>query len=80
MTTKKSAAKTPVVSTSVKPFRAVYEVEVPGAVNDLWPETFQFSVYPNGEVIINDDVFDSTKVAATALRQMADFLDKYKAK
>lgn len=70
--------KKPVVNASVKENRAVYEVEVPGG--NMWPETFQFSVYPNGEVVINDDVFDSTKVAATALRQMADFLDKFKAK
>lgn len=72
--------KKPVVSASVKPHRAVYEVEVPGAVNNLWPDTFQFSVFPDGEVIINDDHFNSTKIAATALRQMADFLDKLKAK
>lgn len=70
--------KKPVVQGSIKEHRAVYEVEVPGA--NMWPETFQFSIYPSGEVIINDDVFDSTKVAATALRQMADFLDKFKAK
>ncbi len=75
MTTKK-----PVVSATVKPNRAVYEVEVPGAVNNLWPETFEFSVFPDGEVVINDDRFATTKVAATALRQMADFLDKFKAK
>jgi hypothetical protein len=80
MTTKKPAAKKPLVTASVKENRAVYEVEVPGSLNDLWPDTFQFSVYPTGEVIINDDTFDSTKVAASALRQMADFLDKYKAK
>jgi hypothetical protein len=72
--------KKPVVSAVVKPSRAVYEVEVPEAVNSLWPETFQFSVYPDGEVHINDDRFSTTKVAATALRQMADFLDKFKAK
>lgn len=76
MTTKKK----PVVTGSVKPSRAVYEVEVPEGTHDLWPHTFQFSVYPDGEVHINDDVFNSTKVAATALRQMADFLDKFKAK
>lgn len=70
--------KKPVVNASVKENRAVYEVEVPG--NNMWPESFQFSIYPSGEVVINDDVFDSTKVAATALRQMADFLDKFKAK
>jgi hypothetical protein len=75
MTTKK-----PVVSATVKPSRAVYEVEIPEAVNNLWPDTFQFSVYPDGEVVINDDRFATTKVAATALRQMADFLDKFKAK
>ena len=78
MTTK--TTKKPVVSASVKPNRAVYEVEVPGAVNNLWPETFEFSVFPDGEVVINDDRFSTTKVAATALRQMADFLDKFKAK
>ena len=78
MTTK--TTKKPVVSASVKPNRAVYEVEVPEAVNNLWPETFQFSVYPDGTVHINDDTFNTTKVAATALRQMADFLDKFKAK
>lgn len=72
------AEKKPVVSASVKESRAVYEVEVPG--NNMWPETFQFSIFPDGEVVINDDVFNSTKVAATALRQMADFLDKFKAK
>ena len=75
----KAAAKKPVVQASVKENRAVYEVEVPD-LQGIWPDTFQFSVYPNGEVIINDDTFNSTKVAATALRQMADFLDKFKAK
>ena len=77
--TKATASKKPVVSASVKQSRAVYEVEVPD-LHGIWPETFQFSVYPDGEVIINDDTFNSTKVAATALRQMADFLDKFKAK
>lgn len=72
--------KKPVVAASVKPSRAVYEVEVPNGAHDLWPETFQFSIFPDGEVHINDDVFNTTKVAATALRQMADFLDKFKAK
>jgi hypothetical protein len=72
--------KKPLVSATVKPTRAVYEVEVPEAANNLWPETFQFSIYPDGEVHINDDRFSTTKVAATALRQMADFLDKFKAK
>jgi len=75
MTTKKK----PVVSASVKESRAIYEVEVPD-LNGIWPDTFQFSVYPSGEVQINDDLFNSTKIAATALRQMADFLDKFKAK
>ena len=77
--TKAAASKKPVVSASVKENRAVYEVEVPD-LNGIWPDTFQFSVYPSGEVIINDDTFNSTKVAATALRQMADFLDKFKVK
>lgn len=76
MTTKKK----PVVTASVKPNRAVYQVEVPESHNDIWPQTFEFSVFPDGEVVINDDRFDTTKVAATALRQMADFLDKFKVK
>ena len=76
MTTK---TKKPVVSAVVKPSRAVYEVEVPDMGN-MWPDTFQFSVFPDGSVTINDDTFNTTKVAATALRQMADFLDKFKAK
>ena len=81
MTAKKeTAARKPWVTATVKENRAVYEVEVPGSINDVWPDTFQFSVYPSGEVIINDDTFNTTKVAATALRQMADFLDKYKVK
>jgi hypothetical protein len=71
--------KKPVVSASVKQNRAVYEVEVPDGGN-IWPDTFQFSVYPDGSVMLNDDTFNTTKVAATALRQMADFLDKFKAK
>lgn len=75
MTTKKK----PVVSASVKENRAVYEVEVPD-LDGIWPDVFQFSIYPDGQVIINDDSFNSTKIAATALRQMADFLDKFKAK
>ena len=79
MTTKKPAAKKPLISASVKENRAVYEVEVPDADN-IWPDTFQFSVFPDGSVTINDDNFNTTKVAATALRQMADFLDKYKVK
>ena len=75
----KAAAKKPVVQASIKENRAVYEVEIPSSSN-IWSESFQFSVYPDGSVILNDDTFDSTKVAATALRQMADFLDKFKAK
>lgn len=74
------AKKKPVVTASVKPNRAVYQVEVPEGNNDIWPQTFEFSVFPDGEVVINDDRFDTTKVAATALRQMADFLDKFKVK
>jgi hypothetical protein len=77
MTTKQT--KKPVISTSVKQNRAVYEVEVPDA-NNIWPDTFEFSVFPDGEVVLNDNSFNTTKVAATALRQMADFLDKFKAK
>jgi hypothetical protein len=72
--------KKPFVTAVVKPNRSVYEVEVPGAVNNLWPETFEFSIFPDGEVVVNDNHFNSNKVAATALRQMADFLDKFKAK
>lgn len=72
--------KKPFVSAVVKPNRSVYEVEVPEAVNNLWPDKFEFSVYPDGEVVLNDYNFNSTKIAATALRQMADFLDKFKAK
>jgi hypothetical protein len=79
MTTKKPAAKKPLISASVKENRAVYEVEVPD-LDSMWPDTYQFSVFPDGEVLINDDRFSTTKVAATALRQMADFLDKYKVK
>jgi hypothetical protein len=79
MTTKKPAAKKPVVSATVKENRAVYEVEVPD-LDSMWPDTFQFSIFPDGEVVINDDRFSTTTVAATALRQMADFLDKYKVK
>lgn len=77
MTTK---TKKPVVAATIKPNRAVYEVEVPESVTNLWTETYQFSVYPDGTVQLNDDTFNTTKVAATALRQMADFLDKFKAK
>ena len=82
MTTKKAAANKEAVrvTATVKENRAVYEVEVPDVLNDFWPETFQFSVFPDGEVVINDDRFSTTKIAATALRQMADFLDKYKVK
>jgi len=79
MTTKKPAAKKPVVSATIRENRAVYEVEVPD-LDSLWPDTYQFSIFPDGEVVINDDRFSTTKVAATALRQMADFLDKYKVK
>mgnify|MGYP001304268180 CR=1 FL=1 len=79
MTTKKPASKKAVISASVKENRAVYEVEVPD-VDSIWPDTFQFSVFPDGSVVINDDNFNTTKIAATALRQMADFLDKYKVK
>ena len=79
MTTKKTAAKKPLITASVKENRAVYEVEVPD-LDSMWPDTYQFSVFPDGEVVINDDRFSTTKVAATALRQMADFLDKYKVK
>ena len=79
MTTKKPAAKKPLITASVKENRAVYEVEVPD-LDSMWPDTYQFSVFPDGEVLINDDRFSTTKVAATALRQMADFLDKYKVK
>jgi len=90
MTTKKPAAKKPLITASVKenkPLitasvkenRAVYEVEVPD-LDSMWPDTYQFSVFPDGEVVINDDRFSTTKIAATALRQMADFLDKYKVK
>jgi len=79
MTTKKPAAKKPLITASVKENRAVYEVEVPD-LDSMWPDTYQFSVFPDGEVVINDDRFSTTKIAATALRQMADFLDKYKVK
>ena len=79
MTTKKPAAKKPLITASVKENRAVYEVEVPD-LDTMWPDTYQFSVFPDGEVLINDDRFSTTKIAATALRQMADFLDKYKVK
>ena len=79
MTTKKPAAKKPLITASVKENRAVYEVEVPD-LDSMWPDTYQFSVFPDGEVLINDDRFSTTKIAATALRQMADFLDKYKVK
>ena len=77
MTTK--TTKKPVVSATIKPTRAVYEVEIPD-MGRAWPETFQFSVYPDGSVMLNDDTFNTTQVAATALRQMADFLDKSKVK
>ena len=79
MTTKKPAAKKPLITASVKENHAVYEVEVPD-LDSMWPDTYQFSVFPDGEVLINDDRFSTTKIAATALRQMADFLDKYKVK
>ena len=79
MTTKKEAAKNPVITASVKQNRAVYEVEIPDSGN-MWFDSYQFSIFPDGEVVINDDRFSTTKVAATALRQMADFLDKYKVK
>ena len=72
--------KTPAVKATVKANRAVYEVEVPETTTNLWPQAFEFSIFPDGEVVLNDDRFDSTKIAATALRQMADFLDKYKVK
>lgn len=66
------------VTAKVSPVESVFEVEI--ETDNLFESTFKFAVENDGTVNVMDNWFGDTNTAATALRQMADFLAKYKAK
>jgi len=72
----KPPVKKPEVKIEVSPVESVFEVTVPNA-DKLWGDDyFKFSVSADGTVTIFYNEFSSKKIAADALRSMANFLSK----
>lgn len=67
--------KAPKFEVKVSPTESVFEVVIEGpSIFDI--DYFKFSVFSDGSVNINDNVFSSKKQAAQVLEAMATFLKK----
>jgi hypothetical protein len=76
MTTKTAKAALPKVTTKVSPFESVFEVSLEGTGAGWLEDYYKFSISADGTVTINDNVFNSKKEAAKALKAISDFLAK----
>lgn len=77
MTTKTVKQAVPKVSAKISPLESVFEVSMEG-LKDGWfgDDFYKFSISADGTVTINDNVFNSKKEAAKALKAISDFLAK----
>jgi hypothetical protein len=78
MTTKTVKQAVPKVSAKISPLESVFEVSMEGSTATSWgfDDFYKFSISADGTVTINDNVFNSKKEAAKALKAISDFLAK----
>ena len=78
MTTKTVKQAVPKVSAKISPLESVFEVSIEGPTGPSFfrEDYYKFSITADGTVTINDNVFNSKKEAAKALKAISDFLAK----
>lgn len=75
MTTKTVKQAVPKVSAKISPLESVFEVSMDQGTG-WFDDFYKFSISADGTVTINDNVFNSKKEAAKALKAISDFLAK----